>query len=258
MQNLTSSTRSLTRHLGRFAVAAGVVAASLAVGTGASAQSKGDYGKGLPGAGIPSDSIPLVPIDTDKFDLPSIPKGPSFDLPSFEPQLPCFGWWCNTPVFSLPDYETTFDAISSTNQYFNGVRAVPYYVSIRNIGFSNPGAVWSTFASADGEILGIEPVGSWRTDIVAAPVSDTAEMAAPFAVSYLDDAWVVHDTNGIPTGNAYADKVYVRVWMAGWDRPELIVSANEHVGVDYLGALTPVNYQHAELTRSNNKISFNL
>ena len=245
-------TRTITRGFGRLAVVAGVVTASLAVGAAASAKSPDDSGKGLPGT-----PVPFEPIDIGN-KLPSLPKGPSFDLPSFGPQLPCYGWWCNNPVFLLPDYESSFDPIPSSNSYYNGVRAVPYYVSIRNVGFSNPGAVWSTFASADGEILGIEPVGSYRTDVTAARVADTARWAAPFAVSYLDDAWVVQDSNGIPTGNAYADKVYVRVWMAGWDRPELIVSANEHVGVDQLGALTPAGYQHAEVTRTNNRISFHL
>jgi hypothetical protein len=251
MKHPTSPARPIA-HLGRLAVAAGVVAASLAIGSAASAKSPNDAGRYLPSA-----PIPFNPIDVgDK--LPSLPKSPSFDLPSFEPQLPCFGWWCTTPVFLLPDYESSFDYISSSNSYFNGARAVPYYVSIRNIGKANPGAVWSTFASPDGQILGIEPVSSWRTDISAAPVSDTARSSAPLAFSYIDDAWVVEDSDGIPAGYGYNDKVYVRVWMAGWDRPELIVSANEHVGVDYLGALTPVNYQHTEVTRTNNKISFTL
>jgi hypothetical protein len=252
MSNLTDPARPLTRrrshHLARLVVAAGVLAASLAVGSAASAKTPDDPGKGLPGA-----PLPFEPIVVDDIKLPSIPRTPSIPLP-------CFGWWCDTPLvpLSLPDYATSFDNISSSNSYYQGIRAVPYYVTIRNVGSSNPGAVWSTFASPDGEILGIEPVGSYRTDIAAAPAADTARWSAPFAISYLDDAWIVQDTDGIPPGFGYNDKVYVRVWMAGWDRPELIVSANEHVGVDYLGALTPASYQHDEVTRSNNKISFHL
>ncbi len=256
MKNLISPARSSSR-LARLAVTAGVLTASFAVGSAASAQSPDKSDKGVPDAPVPFEQIPFEK-DAIGDKLPTLPKGPSFDLPSFEPQLPCFSWWCDTSPFVLPDYESSFDNVSSTNSYYNGAKAVPYYVSIRNIGLTNPGAVWSTLASPDGEILGVEPVGSWRTDITAAPVSDTARSSAPLAFSFLDDAWVVQDSNGIPTGYGYADKVYIRVWMAGWDRPELIVSANEHVGVDYLGALTSVNYQHTELTRTNNKISFTL
>lgn len=252
MSNLQTSPATTTR-LGRLALAAGVLAASLAaslaVGSAASAKTPDDGGKQLP-----SPQLPFQPAEK----LPSKPDLPAFDIPGFDIPLPCFGWWCHTPVFLLPDYETSFDNVSSANSYYNGVPAVPYYVSIRNIGMTNPGAVWSTFASPDGEILGIEPVGSWRTDIVAAPLADTAEHSAPLAFDYIEDGWVVQDTNGIPTGSAYADKVYVRVWMAGWGRPELVVSANDHAGVEHLGATTPVGYRYAEVTRDNNRISFTL
>jgi hypothetical protein len=46
--------------------------------------------------------------------------------------------------------------------------------------------------------------------------------------------------------------------MAGWDCPELIVSANDHIGGEDLGALTPFNYRHIEATRNNNRITFSL
>lgn len=43
--------------------------------------------------------------------------------------------------------------------------------------------------------------------------------------------------------------------MAGWDRPGLIISANDHVSVEVLGALTPIPYRHDEVTPANNKIA---
>lgn len=252
MTKHTRSARSIPCNLRRAAtvaaVAAGVLASSLAVGTTALAQSPNGPGKRFPDAPIPFD-----PIVADDIKLPPIAKSSWFNIP-----LPCFGWWCEIPLLPLPDYEASFDNISSLNGWYEGQRAVPYYVSINNVGNGDPGAVWTTLASRDGEILGVEPVGSWRTDISAQPVAWTARWTAPHATSFLDDAWVVQDTNGIPADSGYADKVYVRVWMAGWDRPELIVSANEHVGVDQLGALTPSNYRHNEVTRSNNRIEFNL
>lgn len=250
MSNTTQSarpTRSITRRLGLLAAAAGILTTSFAVGSGASAQSPDDFGGKFPGVPIPV--APKLPAPTIK--LPTIPKNPT--LP-----LPCFNWWCTTPVFQLPDYEASFDPIPAQNGWFEGQKAVPYYVTIRNIGSSNPGAVWSTLASPNGQILGVENVKSWQTDISAQPVSDTARWSAPNVIRFLDDAWVVRDSNGIPTGYAYNDVVYLRVWMAGWNRPELIVSANDHAGVEELGALTPTNYRHTETTRDNNRITFHL
>lgn len=231
---------SVTRHLARIAVAAGVLASSLAVGATASAQS-------------PDKNIP--PITTDAtIDGPTIKNLPT--IPRFDPPpLPCWSWWCDVPL-RLPDYDVTSDYVPGARGYFEGQKAIPYYIKIRNIGNADPGAVWSTLASPDGEILAVQPVSSWRTDIVAEPLSSTARWSAPHAIGYLDDGWVVHDTNGIPTGYGYSDQVYLRVWMAGWDRPELIVSANDHAGVDFLGAVVPSYRPHAEVTRDNNRDSF--
>ncbi len=242
MSNTLRPARSIVRRLGVLTAAAGILATSLAAGSGASAQSPDDFGGKFPGAPIPIDPI----IIDDGIKLPTIPKLPAFPLP-------CFGWWCDIPLQPLPDYTTSYDYISSSNSWFEGQKAVPYYVTIHNIGAGNPGAVWSTFASQDGEILGITAA---RPDFQAERVSDTARWSAPFATSYLDDAWVVADTDGMDTG--YANRMYVQVWMAGWDRPSLTVSANEHVGVDQLGALTPANYRHNEVTRTNNRITFTL
>ncbi len=255
MSNTHRPARSIARRLGLLAATAGILTTSLAVGSGASAQTPDDFGGKFPGAPIPIPKpIPTDPIIIKDIKLPKIPKAPRIPLP-------CFGWWCDVPLtpVALPDYVSSFDAISAVNGWYEGEKAVPYYVKVNNIGNADPGAVWTTLASPNGEILAVEPVGTWRTEIVAQPVSWTARWTAPLATEFLDGAWVVQDTNGIPAGSGYAEMVYVRVWMAGWDRPELIVSANDHVGVEELGALIPFEpYRHDEVTRDNNRISFSL
>jgi hypothetical protein len=242
MSNQLRPTRSITGRLGLLAAAAGILTTSLAIGSVASAQSPDRFAEKPPAP---------APIVVDDFKLPTISTVPSIPLP-------CLGWWCNISFQPLPDYVAGYDAIPEVNRWYRGRKAVPYYVRINNIGNADPGAVWTTLASPDGEILAVENVQTWRTDISVEPVSRTARRTAPFAASFLDDAWLVQDRNGIPAHSGYADMVYVRVWMAGWDRPELIVSANDHVGVEELGALTPTGYRHHEVTRANNRVTFAL
>ena len=233
----SSRQRQLIRVAASLAAAAAVLVPSLADGTIASA-----------------GGFEPPPIDLPKIDRPILDS--KIPITPFDPvPLPCLGWWCTTPsIFLQPDYVASFDNISSETRTYDGEIATPYYVTIYNKGFSNPGDVYSTIAARGGKVLAIEGVHTAYPDLQTGPVSDTATTSAPFAVSFLDDAWIVHDTDGYDVG--YSNRRYLRVWVTGTGDAELVVRVNEHVGADLLGSPGLAGYRRAEITRSNNTVEF--
>lgn len=240
MSNHTSTIRRLAAGL---ATTAAVVVPAVATAGAASASDLTGFDQPKQFEPVPIGEIPtLEPVVDVKFD-PFIPA-----------PLPCFGWWCDNNPFTLPDYVAGFDSIPSVTSTYDGQVATPYYARISNKGFVKGGPVWSSLSARGGDILAIEPVNPWRSDLRFEQVSDTATTTAPKDAAHLDDAWIVHDTDGI--GFSRADTVYVRIWVTGTGDAELVVDANEHVGVDALGSPRPDGYRPAELTRSNNHVEF--
>jgi hypothetical protein len=184
-------------------------------------------------------SIAVGAIGVTMLAMPAA-AGPSIDIGPINPIIPIHKpcesskWFVN---HCLGDYTVNINSKSAYDTVRNGQQAKYFYLTVRNVGNSGGGTLFTTVAIDQYDIIEVERL--WGdSDVTAAPVAEFDS----------DAVWVIKHSN-LQDG----EWTTFRVWVGTHDYVDIAAHTNHHAGIEYLGTPGPADYVLAEQTRRNNK-----
>jgi hypothetical protein len=164
---------------------------------------------------------------------PSIDIGPI--TPIIPNHKPCENpkWFVN---HCLGDYTVDVNSKATYNTVRDGQQAKFFYLTVRNVGNSGGGTLFTTVAIDQYDIIEVERVRG-DSDVTAAPVAEFDSEAM----------WVIEHNN--LRANEWTT---FRVWVGTHDYVDIGAHTNHHARIEYLGTPGPADYALPEQTHKNN------